>query len=236
MLVEEEVKKCSAFKSEDSSVKESFLKLAAVKFDERRNIMPRRAHKRLIRPRYYVMSAAAVIVLSVVLAIELKGVSIVVAVTSSIGSIAVALMAGNLLFEKYLWKTKLGQLIGCPPDYSGNWVGEVTRSIQGSGSLPKKTKIEVEIVQELFDVKWNQVGYDDHGKKVTESHFIIGEVIDDRDDWSAICGVYEVTYLDENGRKSEGSQLVNVYNGGSEIRGNFSSNMGNVGEINLARA
>ena len=134
-----------------------------------------------------------------------------------------------------MWKTKIGKIFGCPPDYSGKWKGYVTRTKKGSPDEEDRIDVEVIIEQSLYEVEWRQTGFDKEGNIITESKFVIGEVLDDLGKWSAICGVYEVLRKDKGNTKHDGSQLVNVSQDGKSMSGSYCSNNGNAGDIELTK-
>ena len=69
-----------------------------------------------------------------------------------------------------------------------------------------RNRVEVTITQSITQIEWYQIGYSDDGDVLAESHFILGEVIDEHRTWDAIVGVYEVQR--PNGKKDSGLSFV----------------------------
>jgi hypothetical protein len=180
------------------------------------------------------MAAFTVVILAVVLLYKF-GFNASYAILQAVGLVSVAIMIGSTVFEKWLWKTKLGRLVGCPPDYSGEWNGTITRIIKSSPEKKDEVKIKVLITQNLLDIEWYQVGYNEYGSIDTESNLLFGEVIDNQRKWSCICGLYEVTRKDVGHVMHYGSQLVDVSKDGKTIDGSYCSTVGNVGRLELSR-
>ena len=196
--------------------------------------MANRASHRITRTRYTVIATLVVAVLSVVLYIKV-GISASSAVIQAFGIVSLTVLIGSLFFEKWLWKIWLGRLVGCPPDYSGKWEGYVEKAIIGDSNEQKIVKVTVYITQHLLDIEWHQIGYDDEGNKVTESHLLFGEVIDEHRKWSSICGMFEVNRNDKGNTKHYGSHLVNISIDGKVIEGQYCSTVGNVGSMKLEK-
>lgn len=196
--------------------------------------MAARASHRVVRTRYTVIAAFVVVVLSVLLYVKV-GASASSAVLQAFGIVSLTVLIGSLLFEKWLWKTWLGQLFGCPPDYSGKWIGIVEKHVLGAADEPEKVRVTVYIKQHLLDIEWHQIGYDEDGNIVTESHLLFGEVIDEHRKWSSICGMYEVNRKDKGNFKHYGSQLVDISFDRKKMEGSYCSTKGNVGTICLEK-
>lgn len=195
--------------------------------------MASRANHRITKTRYYVIAVTVVITLSVILYIKI-GSSASTIVIQGIGTISLSILVGAFIFEKWLWKTKIGLIIGCPPDYSGSWKGYVKPTI-GNYSNQSNINIEVIITQNLLDIQWHQIGYNQEGKVISESHLIFGEVIDNHIKWGSICGLYEVTLKDKDHIKLFGSQLVDVAEDHNSIDGSYCTTSGSAGIIYLEK-
>lgn len=196
--------------------------------------MANRANYRIVRTKYSVIAALIVIVLAVVLYIRV-GLTASTAVLQAFGIVSLTIIVGSVIFEKWLWKTIIGQIIGCPPDYSGKWEGHVKKIKGTEANKEKEIKITVYIIQNLLDIEWHQIGYDENGNIKTESHLLLGEVIDEHRRWSSICGLYEVNQKDKGSIKHYGSQLVDISIDEKTISGSYCSTVGNVGTIYLKK-
>ena len=193
-----------------------------------------RAHHRILRTRYAVMAAVTVAILAVVLWIKL-GSAASAAVLQAFGIVSLAILIGAYIFEKVLWKSWIGKLVGCPPDYSGNWEGEVHRIIKTRTDDEDVVRIKVTIKQNLLDVEWHQIGYGKDGNIIAESHLLFGEVIDNQRPWGSICGMYEVTRKNNEYTKHYGSFLADISQDELSIDGSYCSTAGNVGNIKLKK-
>ncbi len=148
-----------------------------------------RAQHRIHRTSVYIVAAIIVAALSTILWFKV-GWAAAQIVLQATGLVAVAIMFGEFLTKHWLWKTRLGNKLGFPPDYSGNWAGKVYRT-KKENEIPDENRVEVTISQTITQIEWHQIGFNDSGEQIAESHFILGEVIDDHRKWDAILGVYE---------------------------------------------
>ena len=194
--------------------------------------MKSQAHLRIYRTRINIIAVAVVSVLALVLYVRL-GAAPARIVLEAIGTVTITLVIAQYLIERWLWKTKLGNMMGFPPNYSGVWEGEVIRLRNTSDLKTVTTKIEVTVDQNLTQIEWNQIGFTQEGEKLTESHLILGEVIDYHRKWDGIVGIYAVERYD--GTKDEGMQLLSVSGDGKEITGMYCGTNGNVGKMCLHR-
>lgn len=190
------------------------------------------AKHRIYRTRISILAAAIVTVLAIVLYLRV-GTEPARIVLEATGTVTITLIIAQFVIEKWLWKTKLGRLIGFPPDYSGKWTGIVHRIRKHEEDYPTETPIEVEVKQSMTQIEWNQIGFDSDGNELTESRLILGEVVDYHSNWDGIVGVYEVTRHD--GFKDEGMQLLKVKESDSKISGLYCGMNGNVGKMELTK-
>jgi len=195
--------------------------------------MATRAHHRIVRTRYSVMAFVTVVILAVVLYVKV-GSNASAAVLQAFGIVSLTILVGAFIFEKWIWKTKIGKLVGCPPNYSGAWEGTIERVISEKNEFDK-IRIEVEITQNLLEIEWYQKGFDSEGKLISESHFLFGEVVDNQRKWGSICGMYEVTRTNKGYLKHYGSHLVAVSQDEKTMHGSYCSTVGNVGNIDLRK-
>lgn len=190
-----------------------------------------RAHYRVHKTSVYIVATVIVLSLSLLLWVQI-GRDAAQIVLQATGGVALAIMIGEFITKHWLWKTKIGNKLGFPPDYSGQWEGDVIRSKKGDDS-PATNRVEVIISQSVTQVDWHQIGYSEDGKKLAESHFIMGEVIDEHRQWDAILGVYEVQRPD--GSKDSGMSFVRINNSGEELSGIYCGMNGHLGKIIIKR-
>ena len=190
-----------------------------------------RANHRIHRTSVYIVAFAIVLVLSLILWIRVGWESAQI-VFQGIGVVAIAISIGEFVTRRWIWKTSLGRLLGFPPDYSGKWHGAIYR-IKAADSAPLENRVDVLITQTISQVDWHQIGYSETGEKIAESHFIMGEVIDEHRSWDAILGVYEVQRAD--GSKDSGMSLVRVNDETNEMSGVYCGLNGHVGRITINR-
>ena len=89
--------------------------------------------------------------------------------------------------------------------------------------------MKITITQQINQLEWHQKTYSMDGKKVAESHFILGEVVDYHRKWDGIIGIYEVSRT--TSEKNEGMSLVTVNESLEEISGLYcglNNHMGNI--------
>lgn len=193
--------------------------------------MAARAHHRIHRTSVYIVASSIVMILSAILWIQI-GWSSAQIVLQGFGIVAAAILLGEFITKRWLWKTRLGELLGFPPDYSGKWQGKVFRT-KKAGAVPQENRVEVVIAQSVTHIDWYQIGYSETGEKIAESHFIMGEVIDEHRAWDAILGIYEVQRV--NGAKDSGMSFVRVNEAMDEISGVYCGLNGHVGTITINR-
>jgi hypothetical protein len=193
--------------------------------------MAAQAQHRIHRLTVYIIASCIVLALAAFLFVHV-GWEATKVVLSGTGLVATSIIAGEFLTRHWLWRTWLGKLVGFPPNYSGEWEGTVYRSYRNTDA-PTENRVEVEISQNVTQIAWHQQGYDDNGQKIAESHFILGEVIDEHRKWDAILGVYEVQR--SNGSKDHGMSLVRANKGGNELSGVYCGMNGNVGTITVTK-
>lgn len=153
-------------------------------------------------------------------------------ILKSVGYASAAITTANIITKKWLWKSWIGKILDYPPDYSGDWEGTVFRNVADS-SVPKENRVDVVITQTITNIEWSQCGYSDDGVKISESRFILGEVVDEQRKWDAIIGVYEVAR--PGGSKDKGLSVVQIEKSGTEMTGLYCGLNGHVGSIKLKR-
>jgi len=191
-----------------------------------------KANHRIHRMSVNIVALVIVLVLSLILWIRV-GWSSAQIVLQGMGIVVIAVLAAELITKRWIWKTWLGRLLGFPTDYSGKWEGKVFRNTHNN-SVPQENRVEVIIAQSITHIDWYQVGYSDTGEKIAESHFILGEVIDEHRTWDAIVGIYEVQRT--NGSKDSGMSFVRINESENEISGVYCGLNGHVGSITINRA
>ena len=194
--------------------------------------MAKQGNYRIHRTRLTFLAISIVAVLASVLFLRV-GKEPARIVLEAIGTVTLTMVFASLIMDSWLWKTRVGKLLGFPPDYSGKWVGTIQRTVQTDNDSPTETKIEAIVSQRLTQLEWKQYGYRDGGEKYASSHLILGEVVDYHGKWDGIIGVYEVTRSD--GRKDEGVQVLTIENDGNEISGWYAGVNGNVGKMILRK-
>lgn len=193
--------------------------------------MAARAQHRIHRTSVYIVASSIVMTLTVILWVRI-GWSSAQTVLQGFGVVAASILLGEFITKRWLWKTRLGKLLGFPPDYSGKWEGKVYRT-KKAGSAPQENRVEVVIAQAITRIDWYQIGFAENGEKIAESHFIMGEVIDEHRTWDAILGIYEVQRV--NGAKDSGMSFVRVNEAMNEISGVYCGLNGHVGQITINR-
>jgi len=186
---------------------------------------------RLYRKQLYIVATPVVLLLALVLYVRVSTEAAQI-VLEALSVVVLTMIFSNLLLEKWFWKTKLANLLGFPPDYSGKWEGVIERTSAKEG-CPTTSRVIVTLSQQITQMEWNQTTYDDDDNVIANSHFVLGEIVDYHKEWDGIIGFYEVKRT--AGQVDEGMSLVTINERGNEMTGHYCGLNKHVGLVKLTK-
>lgn len=193
---------------------------------------PNQASNRLRTVRIRYLTVCVLFVISVALFVEI-GLDAAITVLSLGGIASMGMVIAAYLLETQLWKTKIGRMVGFPPDYSGDWKGTVTRKYKGGETENTVMDISVKVIQNVTDIQWIQTHKSTENTESAASALLIGCVIDLRGDWAGVTGIFEVEK--GKGQKYYGMMLLQVSDDGTTMKGIYNNSVGGGGIMEVKK-